>query len=63
VVCERHGVPLTTAALRFPYSHPAVVSVLSGARSVAETDENLAALRQPLPQALWDELAAGGLTP
>ena len=56
-VCERHGVKLTTAALQFPYSHPAVVSVLSGARSVAETDANLAALRTEVPDALWDELA------
>jgi len=56
--CERHGVALTTAALHFPYRHPAVVSVLSGARSVAETDANLAALRTPVPDALWNELAA-----
>jgi D-threo-aldose 1-dehydrogenase len=55
--CERHGVKLTTAALQFPYSHPAVLSVLSGARSVAETDANLDALRTEVPQALWDELA------
>jgi len=57
-VCERHGIPLTTAALQFPYAHPAVVSVLSGARSVAETEANLAALRASVPDALWDELAA-----
>lgn len=55
-VCERHGVALTTAALQFPYSHPAVVSVLSGARSVAETDANLEALRAEVPAALWNEL-------
>jgi D-threo-aldose 1-dehydrogenase len=62
-VCERHGVPLTTAALQFPYAHPAVVSVLSGARSVAETEANLAALATPVPAALWAELAAEGLIP
>ncbi len=56
-VCERHGVPLTTAALQFPYSHPAVVSVLSGARSVAETSANLAALRSDVPEALWGEVS------
>jgi D-threo-aldose 1-dehydrogenase len=55
--CERHGVKLTTAALQFPYSHPAVVSVLSGARSVTETDANLEALRTPVPDTLWEELA------
>lgn len=62
-VCARHGVALTTAALQFPYRHPAVVSVLSGARSVAETKGNLAALAQPVPAALWDDLAAEGLIP
>jgi D-threo-aldose 1-dehydrogenase len=62
-VCARHEVPLTTAALQFPYRHPAIVSVLSGARSVAETAANLAALATPVPDALWLELAEEGLIP
>jgi D-threo-aldose 1-dehydrogenase len=60
-VCARHGVPLTAAAIQFPLAHPAVVSVLSGARSVAETDANLAAFTHPVPPALWAELTAEGL--
>ncbi|WP_235583062.1 aldo/keto reductase, partial [Kitasatospora sp. Root107] len=35
-VCERHGVPLRAAALRFPFGHPAVASVLVGTRSADE---------------------------
>ena len=35
-VCERHGVPLPAAALQFPPGHPLVVSVIPGARSIAE---------------------------
>jgi D-threo-aldose 1-dehydrogenase len=62
-VCARHGVPLAAAALHFPYRHPAVVSVLSGARSVAETAANLAALRTDVPAALWSDLAGEGLIP
>jgi D-threo-aldose 1-dehydrogenase len=57
-VCERHGVPLKAAALQFPLAHPAVTSVLLGARSVAELEENLALLRLELPVELWHELRA-----
>jgi D-threo-aldose 1-dehydrogenase len=32
-VCGRHGVPLAAAALQFPLAHPAVASVVAGARS------------------------------
>ncbi len=34
--CARFGVPLRAAAARFPLTHPAVASVLIGARSAAE---------------------------
>ncbi|MEV8565218.1 aldo/keto reductase [Streptomyces sp. NPDC051322] len=57
-VCERRGVPLRAAALRFPSRHPAVVSVLTGARSAAEVNDAADLLRLPLPDALWDELSA-----
>lgn len=57
-VSERHGVPLRTAALRFPFGHPAVVSVLTGARSPQEVRDTVEQLRRPIPQALWDELRA-----
>lgn len=55
-VCERHGVALPAAALQFPLAHPLVVSVIPGARSVAELDGNLDYMRQPIPAALWTEL-------
>jgi aryl-alcohol dehydrogenase-like predicted oxidoreductase len=54
--CARHGVPLATAALRFPFGHPAVASVLVGARSAAEVSGNAAGLGRPIPAALWTEL-------
>ncbi|MFM9693738.1 aldo/keto reductase [Streptomyces europaeiscabiei] len=60
-VCERHGVPLRAAALRFPFGHPAVVSVLTGARSPQEVRDTVEQLRRPIPDALWDELRAEGL--
>ena len=55
-VCERHGVALPAAALQFPLAHPLVVSVIPGARSIAELDGNLDYMRQPIPAALWTEL-------
>ena len=55
-VCARHRVPLKAAALQFPLAHPAVTSLLLGARSVAELEENLALLRLELPGELWTDL-------
>ena len=60
-VCERHGVALPAAALQFPLGHPLVVSVIPGARSIAELDGNLAYMRQPIPAALWANLKSEGL--
>ncbi|MEY9996384.1 aryl-alcohol dehydrogenase-like predicted oxidoreductase [Streptomyces sp. V4I8] len=60
-VCERHGVPLRAAALRFPFGHRAVASVLTGARTPEEVRDTVEQLRRPIPEALWDELRAEGL--
>ncbi|MFB6836444.1 aldo/keto reductase [Streptomyces sp. NPDC056361] len=62
-VCERHGVPLRAAALRFPLGHPAVASVLVGTRSAAEARDAGAMLGHPVPDALWAELKERGLLP
>ncbi|MEV6176809.1 aldo/keto reductase [Streptomyces sp. NPDC052015] len=60
-VTERHGVPLRAAALRFPFGHPSVASVLTGARSAGEVRDTVEQSRRPLPDALWDDLRAEGL--
>jgi D-threo-aldose 1-dehydrogenase len=60
-VCAAHATTLTAAALAFPLRHPAVVSVIAGARSPAEVAANAAALAAPPPAGLWDDLAAEGL--
>ncbi|MFD4259114.1 aldo/keto reductase [Streptomyces sp. NPDC058534] len=62
-VCERHGVPLRAAALRFPFGHPAVASVLVGTRSAAEAEDAAALLHHPVPGALWAEIKERGLLP
>ncbi len=55
-VCERHGVPLTAAAVRFPLGHPAVASVLVGCRSPEEVKENVEMFSHPIPADVWQEL-------
>ena len=60
-VCERHGVSLPAAALAFPARHPAVASVLTGARSAAEIERNAELFATSVPDDLWTELKAEGL--
>lgn len=60
-VCARHGVELRAAALQFPLSHPAVTTVIPGARDPAEVQENVRLITQPIPHGLWAELAENGL--
>ncbi|MEV5550694.1 aldo/keto reductase [Streptomyces sp. NPDC052309] len=62
-VAERHGVPLRALALRFPLGHPAVATVLVGARSRYEVQDAAAMLATSVPDALWAELREEGLLP
>jgi len=55
-ICERHGVPLGAAALQFSAAHPAVASVLVGARSPAEVEQALRWFAQPMPEEFWPAL-------
>jgi D-threo-aldose 1-dehydrogenase len=60
-VCREHGVALASAALQFPLHHPAVASVIPGARSAVEVKNNVAAFETSIPTALWDVLKSEGL--
>ena len=60
-VCARHNVPLPAAALQFPLGHPAVASVIPGARNAAEVASHWQWARMKIPAALWDDLRAHGL--
>jgi D-threo-aldose 1-dehydrogenase len=62
-VCRNHGVPLRAAALQFPSAHPAVASVVVGARSPHEAAENARLLACAIPADLWAELKDDGLLP
>lgn len=60
-VCAEFDVPLPAAALQFPLAHPAVVSCVTGIRTAAQLQQNVAWLEQPLPPTLWQTLRARGL--
>lgn len=62
-VCDRHGVPLKAAALRFAWGHPAVSALVVGARTAEEVRENLAMAQTAVPADLWADLRAAGLLP
>jgi len=44
-----------------PLLKPAIVSVIPGARSIAEVEENVTLLERPIPVGLWAELKDAGL--
>ena len=60
-VCEKHGVPLLAAAIQFPLRHPAVSSIVVGARSADEVRANVTAFETTVPDELWAELVRDGL--
>lgn len=62
-ICDRHQTPLMAAAIQFPLAHPAIATVLTGVRSVAELEENERMFRHPVPAALWADLRQDGLLP
>jgi D-threo-aldose 1-dehydrogenase len=55
-VCKAHGVKLAEAALRFPLSHPAIVSVIPGGQRASEVRRNAEMLQAKIPPALWRDL-------
>jgi D-threo-aldose 1-dehydrogenase len=55
-VCKRHGVALAAAALQFPLAHPIVASVVTGIRTAAEAEANIAHCRSAIPSDFWNEL-------
>ena len=57
-ICLSHGVPLSTAAMRFPLGHPAVSSLALGAVNPEEVHSNVSAMTAHVPSELWRDLKA-----
>lgn len=62
-LCQAHGVRLPQAALAFAGAHPAVASVVLGAVTPGQVEQNLALFAAPTPPQLWHDLKAEGLLP
>jgi D-threo-aldose 1-dehydrogenase len=62
-VADRHGTTLRAAALAFCAAHPAVASVLVGARSADQVRDCAEQFAAPVPAAFWQELREEGLLP
>lgn len=62
-ICQDHDVDLPAAALQFPLRHPAVVSVITGVNSPGQAEQNVQRAKEPIPEELWDDLAAAGIIP
>ena len=60
-VCAKHGISLPAAALQFPLAHPAVASVVSGAKRPDQVEMNIRALSEAIPPAFWADLKSEGL--
>jgi D-threo-aldose 1-dehydrogenase len=60
-VCAAHGVALAAAALQFTLGHPAVATVIPGAKSRAEAEQNARWIAEPIPASLWTDLMAEDL--
>jgi D-threo-aldose 1-dehydrogenase len=60
-VCRTFDVPLRAAALQFAAAHPAVTSMVIGARTPGEVDDTLANTNLVIPGELWSILKHRGL--
>ncbi|MBH0097823.1 aldo/keto reductase [Salinibacterium sp. NSLL150] len=60
-VCEAHGVTLPEAAIAYVLRHPAVVSVVVGARGGDQVRSNIERYAATMPDGLWSDLEAAGL--
>jgi len=61
--CQEFEVTVPAAALQFAASHPAVTSVVVGARNAAEVKSLVASSGVDIPAELWDRMRADGLIP
>ena len=62
-ICDQHDVSLKATALQFVLAHPAVATVIPGATTLAEVDDNVRVVQEILPASLWDNLRSEGLLP
>lgn len=62
-ICDRHSVELKAAALQFVLAHPAVATVIPGAQTVGELEQNVRMVQKHIPSGLWQDMRSEGLIP
>lgn len=60
-IAEAHGFTVPELAAQFPLRHPAVSTVVLGARDARQTARNARLLARGVPEEIWSELAEAGL--
>jgi len=60
-ICQKHNVPLKTAALKFPYLNKNISTVLTGVNSKKQVLENLKSYYKNISIDLWNELGQENL--
>jgi D-threo-aldose 1-dehydrogenase len=59
--CAAEGVSMQAAALNFPLLHPAVVTVVSGARNADQMTANITWMQEEIPSGVWKALKDKGV--
>src|SRR5690606_31844699 len=62
-IARGYGVPLPAAALQYTLRFAPVGSVVAGSSRPAQIRQNAEWMNLTIPEALWSELTAEGLTP
>ncbi|MFJ4835873.1 aldo/keto reductase [Streptomyces sp. NPDC088747] len=62
-ICGSFDVPAKAVAVQFPFGHPAVTSIVVGARTPDEVDETARMLAHPVPHEFWTAARTAGLLP
>lgn len=60
-ICSEYDVELPAAAIQFSLRHPAVKTVVVGARTGGQITQNIAHMDARIPEELWDALVSEGL--
>ena len=59
-VCREYGVPLQAAAMQFVAAHPAIASLVVGARSAQQLKQSIGWFDTRIPAELWSKLKSRG---
>lgn len=62
-ISDRHSIDLKAAALQFVLAHPAVATVIPGAQTVGELEQNVDMVEKHIPSGLWQDMRSEGLIP